>query len=256
MAITIAFANQKGGVGKTTFSTQLAYYLQLKKKKKVLLIDMDAQGNSSGTLLSGEELTSTSTQDLFEDELPEVRIQTTERGIDLIGTVATPEAYDVEALPLEKVMNPVRHLAGKFAPYDYVIVDCPPTLGRRLTAALILADYVVTPQKLSGYAVDGVVNLFNTIVEIQNGPNPGLQILGVIINEWRETAAQKETLAAISEVLGEYILKHKIRNRAPLDVASRGIPVWETRGGKHAAEELAALYDEMMQKAKKLQKTQ
>lgn len=252
MAISIAFANQKGGVGKTTFSTQLAFYLKLKKHKRVLLIDMDAQGNSTGTLLAGEELTSTNTQDLFNEELEKVEVQTTPRGIDIIGTLATPEAYDVEALPLEKVMNPVKHLEPVFENYDYVIVDCPPTLGRRLTAALILTDFVVTPQKLSGYAVDGVVNLFNTIVEIQSGPNPKLQILGVIINEWRETAAQKETLRNIREVLGDYMLTHKIRNRAPYDVAAQGVPVWETRGGQRASEEIFALFDEMIKRAAKL----
>ena len=252
MAISIAFANQKGGVGKTTFSTQLAFYLKLKKHKRVLLIDMDAQGNSTGTLLAGEELTSTNTQDLFNEDLEKVEVQTTPRGIDIIGTLATPEAYDVEALPLEKVMNPVKHLEPVFENYDYVIVDCPPTLGRRLTAALILTDFVVTPQKLSGYAVDGVVNLFNTIVEIQSGPNPKLQILGVIINEWRETAAQKETLRNIREVLGDYMLTHKIRNRAPYDVAAQGVPVWETRGGQRASEEIFALFDEMIKRAAKL----
>lgn len=254
MATAIAFANQKGGVGKTTFSTQLAFYLQLKKKKKVLLIDMDAQGNSTGTMLNGAELTSTTTAELFDDELDEVKVQKTERGIDIIGTQATPTAYDIEALPLVKAMNPRKHLAALLDKYDYVIIDCPPTLGRRLSAALILSDFVVSPQKLSGYAVDGVVNLFKTIVQIQSGPQPKLQILGVIINEWRETAGQKETLNAISEVLGQHLFHHKIRNRAPYDVASRGVPVWETRGGQKASEEMQALFDEMLTRARKLAK--
>lgn len=256
MATAIAFANQKGGVGKTTFSTQLAFYLQLKKKKKVLLIDMDAQGNSTGTMLNGAELTSTTTAELFDDVLDEVKVQKTERGIDIIGTQATPTAYDIEALPLVKAMNPRKHLAALFDKYDYVIIDCPPTLGRRLSAALMLSDFVVSPQKLSGYAVDGVVNLFKTIVQIQSGPQPKLQILGVIINEWRETAGQKETLNAISEVLGQHLFHHKIRNRAPYDVASRGVPVWETRGGQKASEEMQALFDEMLTRARKLAKKQ
>lgn len=250
----ISFANQKGGVGKTTFSCQLAYYLQLKKRKKVLLIDMDAQGNSTGTMLDGEELNSSNSQDLFEDDLAEVKVQKTVKGIDIIGTLATAEAYDVEALPLEKVVNPQAHLADVFPKYDYVIIDCPPTLGRRLTAALIMSDYVVSPQKLSGYAVDGVKALFETIDQIQQGPNPDLQVLGVVVNEWKETAAQKETLKSLREVLGDTIFKHKIRDRAPYDVAARSTPVWETRGGARAFEELKALFDEMLTRAKKLKK--
>lgn len=254
MTTVISFANQKGGVGKTTFSSQLAYYLQLRKRKKVLLIDMDAQGNSTGTMLDGAEFNSTNSQDLFEDNLAEMKVQKTPRGIDIIGTLATAQAYDVEALPLEKVVNPQTHLASVFPKYDYVIIDCPPTLGRRLTAALIMSDFVVSPQKLSGYAVDGIQALFETIDQIQNGPNPNLQILGVAVNEWKETAAQKETLKALSEVLGDIIFKHKIRDRAPYDVAARSTPVWEARGGARAFEELKALFDEMLARAKKLQK--
>lgn len=255
MTTVISFANQKGGVGKTTFSCQFAYYLQLKKHKKVLLIDMDAQGNSTGTMLADAELSSTNSQDLFEDDLPEINVQKTERGIDIIGTMATAQAYDVEALPLEKVINPQAHLTEIFPNYDFVIIDCPPTLGRRLTAALIMSDFVVTPQKLSGYAVDGVAALFDTINMIQEGPNADLKILGIAINEWKETAAQKETLKALqSTEMNDYLFKHKIRDRAPFDVAARSTPVWETRGGARAFEEIQALFDEMIAKIKKLQK--
>ena len=86
MTTVISFANQKGGVGKTTFSCQLAYYLRLKKRKKVLLIDMDAQGNSTGTLLGDDAFDCTNSEELFEDELSNVRVQKTPRGIDLIAT--------------------------------------------------------------------------------------------------------------------------------------------------------------------------
>lgn len=251
----ISFANQKGGVGKTTFSCQFAYYLQIKKHKKVLLIDMDAQGNSTGTMLGDAELASTNSQDLFEDDLEAVNVQTTERGIDIIGTEATAQAYDVEALPLEKVINPQAHLVEVFPKYDFVIIDCPPTLGRRLTAALIMSDFVVTPQKLSGYAVDGVAALFETINMIQEGPNADLKILGIAINEWKETAAQKETLNALKNTdMREYLFEHKVRDRAPFDVAARSTPVWETRGGSRAFEEIQGLFEEMIGKIKKLQK--
>ena len=254
MTTVIAFANQKGGVGKTTLTTQFAYYLQLKKRRKVLVIDMDAQGNATGTLLAGEKLTSTNTQDLFDEDTSDVTVQKTPRGIDLIGTNQSPEAYDVESLPLEKVLNPQTLLTPVLSKYDFVLIDCPPSLGRRLTAALILADYVVSPQKLSGYAVDGVQNLFATILEIQKGPNPNLKILGVAINEWKDTASQKETLAAIEEALPGYVFKHMIRSRAPFDVAARGCPVGEARGGTRASEEAKALFDEILRRITKLSK--
>ena len=251
MTTVISFANQKGGVGKTTFSCQLAYYLRLKKRKKVLLIDMDAQGNSTGTLLGDDAFDCTNSEELFEDELSNVRVQKTPRGIDLIGTQPTAQAYDVEALPLEKVMNPQANLAGILPHYDFVIIDCPPTLGRRLTAALVLSDFVVSPQKLSGYAVAGITALFDTISQIQSGPNPDLQMLGIAVNEWKDTAAQKETLEALKNYLPEDVFKNKIRDRAPYDAAARSTPVWETRGGARAFTELKALFDEILSKAKK-----
>ena len=183
MAQMIAVVSGKCGVGKSTISCGLGCSLA-RLGKKVLLIDMDAQGNSTGTLLGDDAFDCTNSEELFEDELSNVRVQKTPRGIDLIGTQPTAQAYDVEALPLEKVMNPQANLAGILPHYDFVIIDCPPTLGRRLTAALVLSDFVVSPQKLSGYAVDGITALFDTISQIQSGPNPDLQMLGIAVNEW------------------------------------------------------------------------
>lgn len=130
MPTVIAFANQKGGVGKTTIATQFAYYLRLQKKKKVLFLDMDAQGSASETLNERNPIAGTTSQALFREELDGINVDKTPRGIDLIGSNQSPEAYDVESLPLAQVLNPKKWLAPILGNYDYVVIDCPPSLGR------------------------------------------------------------------------------------------------------------------------------
>ncbi len=246
MCKVIAFANQKGGVGKTTFSTQLAYYLATVLSKKVLFIDMDAQGSASETLLEGKDYEGTTSDNLFEPELPELKIHHTPRGIDLIGSNQDPSGFDVEALPIERVAYPQQWLEPILTNYDYAIIDCPPSLGRRLVGSLGVANYVVCPIKLSGYAVSGLKNLLNTLMEIQNNFNPQLQILGIAVNEYQGNAAQRDALEAVSNALPGLVFDNKVRSRSPIDFASRGAPINEVRNSHRAAEELKALFDEIL----------
>lgn len=250
MPIVIAFANQKGGVGKTTLAAQFAYFLRLKKNKKVLFLDMDAQGSATETLMNGKPLTGSSTQLLFEDAPCDLKIDQTERGIDLLGSTQNPEAYDVEALPLPRILNPKKHLNKHLEAYDFVVVDCPPSLGRRLAASLILADFVVCPIKLSGYAVSGLKNLFNTIIEIKKNANRHLNILGIAVNEYQDNAVQRDALAAVNEALPNQLFDQRIRSRSPIDIASRGKPIFEVRNGHRAAEEMKYLFEEMLKRIK------
>ena len=140
MPTVIAFANQKGGVGKTTIATQFAYYLRLQKNKKVLFLDMDAQGSASETLNERNPIAGTTSQALFREELDGVNVDKTPRGIDLIGSNQSPEAYDVESLKLAHELVLKGGVSPILGNYDYVVIDCPPSLGRRLAASLILAD--------------------------------------------------------------------------------------------------------------------
>lgn len=246
MATVIAFANQKGGVGKTTFSTQLAYYLATVHGQKVLFIDMDAQGSASETLLEGKEYKATTSDQLFEAEQPDLQIQETPRGIDLIGSNQDPAGFDVEALPIEHVAYPQQWLESILSNYDYVIIDCPPSLGRRLVGSLGIADYVVCPIKLSGYAVSGLKNLLSTLMEIQNNFNQELKILGIAVNEYQGNAAQRDALEAVSNALPGLVFDNKVRSRSPIDLASRGAPINEVRNGHRASAELQALFDEIL----------
>ena len=250
MGQIIAFANQKGGVGKSTMTVQGAFYYALKKKKKVLVVDMDAQANSTSTLLGDDELTSTTSERLFEENLDEISMQTTESGIDLIGSnLVDNEGYDAEALPIEVAGNPAKHLETLRDKYDYIFLDCPPSLGRRLLSALLAADFVVSPVKLSGYAVEGLDRLFTTMISVKTQFNPKLQILGIIINDFDGSVAHQKALQEVREALDpSFVFEAKLHHRPPVDLASRGAPVWKIRNGQRAAEEIAAIFEELDRK--------
>lgn len=251
MTIVLSFANQKGGVGKTTLSTQLAYYLRLRKGKRVLFVDMDAQASATQTLTEGGEQEGTRSDDLFKNRLDEITVQETSRGIDLIGSSPDADAYDVDALPLERALNPKKHLKAISDEYDYIIVDCPPSLGRRLVAALILTDYVISPIKLSGFAVTGLVSLSQTIEDIRKQANRRMKFLGVAINEFVDNGPQRDALAAVREQLPKLLFNTVVKFRAPIDQASEGMPVSSARNGLRAAKELEELFEEILGRIEK-----
>lgn len=251
MPTVIAFANQKGGVGKTTLATQFAYWLKIKRHKKVLFLDMDAQGSATETLTESSAFDGVTTEALFEDAPGEIKVSQTPRKIDLIGSTHSPAGYDVEALPLARILNPKKHLSGILPEYDYVIIDCPPSLGRRLAGSLIVADYVICPIKLSGYAVMGLKSLFSTIIQIKKQANKKLSILGIAVNEFNDTAVQRDALTAVGEALPGYLFQTRIRSRSPIDIASRGKPIFEVRNGQRASEEMTALFSEILKRIAK-----
>ena len=245
MGDIIAFANQKGGVGKTTLTVQAAFHYAVRRHQRVLVVDMDAQANSTSTMLAGEPLTSTHSEALFHPE-EEIVIQTVQHGIDLIGSSRNDNAgYDAESLPIEAAGNPALHLQKIRDNYDKIFLDCPPSLGRRLLSALLAADFVVCPIKLSGYAVDGLTSLYETISAVQQQLRPDLAILGAIVNEFDGTASQTKSLNAVKEIVPGLAFEAKIKHRAPVDAASAGRPVWAVPNGMRAAAEFEAVFKEM-----------
>ncbi len=259
MTKVISFANQKGGVGKSTLCIQQAFYLSLKKKKKVLVIDMDGQGNTTSRLAprftkdDGDidlMIDGTKTADLFQSELDKISVVNCPSGVDLIPTPKNdPELFEMEAIPIEQAMNPVNHLKPVIEQYDYVLIDCPPSLGRKLIAALAMSTDVVCPVKLSGFAVDGVEGLLNTIIGIREAFNPELKIPGIIINDMDRSVNHDNALKELEASVPELLFKHKIMHRPPLDSATtEGIPVWELRYGHVASKEVECVLEEIIER--------
>lgn len=260
MAKVISFANQKGGVGKSTICIQTAFYLAMKLKKKTLVIDMDGQGNTSSRLAPREIqpdgsfepiLSGTKTAELFQESLSSIEVLQCPAGMDLIHTPKNdPDLFEMEAASLETAWNPARNLKPLFLEYDYVLIDCPPSLGRKLVAGLVMSTHVVCPVKLSGFAVDGVEGLFNTIIGIREAYNSELDILGIIINDMDRSVNHDRSLRQLEESVPDLLFTNKIMHRPPLDTAiTEGIPVWELRYGHVAAKEVEAVLEELIAKA-------
>lgn len=231
----------------------------MKKKKKVLVVDMDGQGNTSSRLAAKRELedgefepvfSGTKTAELFAHEISHIEVMHCPCGADLIHTPKNdPDLFEMEAVPLDQAMNPARHLAVLFEQYDYVLIDCAPSLGRKLVAALVMSTHVACPVKLSGFAVDGVEGLLNTIIGVRAEYNPELEILGILINDMDRSVNHDKSLKALQKEVPELLFQNKIMHRPPLDTATTdGVPVWELQYGHVAAKEVQAVLEEMIEK--------
>ena len=177
----IALANQKGGVGKTTTTINLGAYLA-KSKQKVLIIDLDPQGNtSSGLGLDKKALT----QDLYHvliEGLPATSVihDTPYHGLKVIPASSVLAAAEVELVSeMGREFKLKKALEG--LKFDYILIDCPPSLGLLTINGLVAADSVIIPVQAEFYALEGLGQLIQTIGRVRKALNPQLDILGVLL---------------------------------------------------------------------------
>lgn len=275
MTKILAIANQKGGVGKSTTTIQLSFFLtQIKslvskkkikkgklysKNNRVLVIDFDPQGNTSGKLAGfGSQFGQydygdvTTTADLFSPDLKEIKVFSCPvEGIDLIPTPKNcPVLTDIEQEDVNVCARPNAYIEKIKDDYDYIILDCPPSLGRKLLAALTLATHVVCPIKLSGFALDGLEGLLTTIKKVKTNYNPALKNIGVYVNDKDNDEGTEQVYQQIVDAIPSHMLfKSVINHRPPLDKSiTLGSPIWDNRYGHVAAKETISLLEEIMDK--------
>lgn len=181
MARIIAIANQKGGVGKTTTAVNLAAALS-RTPKRVLLVDLDAQGNATmGSGVDKRELQASTCDVLLEEVHATDAIVRTPEGLDLMPGNTDLTAAEIELMDedgreqrLKRALDPLRDK------YDYIIIDCPPALSLLTLNALTAADSVLVPMQCEYYALEGLTALLQTIDALKARLNPGLEIEGVL----------------------------------------------------------------------------
>ena len=228
LAKILAIANQKGGVGKTTTSVNLAACLGV-KKQRVLLVDSDPQGNaSSGFGIQKSELPATIYDVLLGGATAAEATVHTDYKVDVVPAninLAGAEVELVSAISRETRLK--KALAAVREDYDFILIDCPPSLGLLTLNALAAADAVLLPIQCEYYALEGVAQLMNTITLVRDNLNPDLAVEGVVLTMYDgRTKLAQDVVSEVQKNFGDIAYRTLIpRNVRLSEAPSYGQPV-------------------------------
>lgn len=249
----VAIANQKGGVGKTTTAINLAAALG-EAGLRILIVDLDPQGNASTGLGIDRQSRGATTYDLLLDDAPvtEVARQTEVRGVWVCPSTTDLSSADMELVANEKrsflLHDALRHVAVDTLALDYILIDCPPSLNLLTVNAMVAADSVLIPLQAEFFALEGLSQLMLTVREIRQAANPGLRIEGVVLTmaDARNNLSQQveaDARATLGPVVFQTVIPRNVRlSEAP----SHALPVLSYDTASRGAQAYRALARELL----------
>jgi sporulation initiation inhibitor protein Soj len=228
MTKIIAVTNQKGGVGKTTTSINVAYFLA-KAGKKTLLVDFDPQGNAtSGLGIDKQSLGATMSEVVMRQiDLANIVLPTEYKNLSIAPATPHLANTEVELAQAEGRFIRLREALRKATEYDYIIVDSPPSLSLLTVNGMVAANYVLLPVQAEFYALEGLGQLLESMKLIKKGLNPPLELLGVLATMMdSRTTLSGQVHAEIKKYFPDKIFKSSIpRNIRLAEAPSHGAPV-------------------------------
>lgn len=243
----ITIANHKGGVGKTTSTASLGVALA-KRGRRVLLIDLDAQQNLSFTLTQNEDPEASVYDALVKDvELPIVNVR---ENLDLVPAsleLARAEIDMSTKIAREGILKSL--LEPHLSTYDYILIDCPPSLGIVTTNALVASDKLYIPLTAEALPLKGLAMLDDVVSEVRRRVNPNLQLGAVFFTRFNNRKLNKEVVNMIQNRYGEKVFRTKIRENISLaEMPLSGKSIFEYDARSNGATDYSALADEVIER--------
>lgn len=230
MGKVIAIFNQKGGVGKTTTTINLAYALS-QKGKRILICDIDPQGNTTSGIGVDKNEIDFSMYDVLLGDVSQIKqniLKTKLENIYMLPSSMDLSGAEVELVGVKQREKVLKEALDKIkAPFDFVFIDCPPSLGLLTINALTVSDTVLIPIQCEFYALEGVSQLMNTISLVKNNLNPRIQIEGVLLSMFDgRTNLSLQVVEEVKKYFGNKVYKSVIpRNVRLAEAPSYGLPV-------------------------------